>query len=72
MTPEEHDALILAVDHIREIKERHSGCLMPARVDALERKKDRIEAVVALILVLVAAGRIVDLYELMTQLIFHS
>ena len=60
MTPEEHDALILATDHIKEMKEKHRDCNIPNRVCIIERQQDRQWFVMKLILVLVGLGRIVD------------
>ena len=60
MTPEEHDALILATDHIKEMKEKHRDCDIPGRVNMLERQQDRQWFMLKLILALVGLGRLVD------------
>lgn len=69
MTPEEHDALILAVDHIRVMNERHNGCDIPCRVSLLEKKYDRVETVAFLILAMVTLGRLWDAREFISWLI---
>ena len=71
MTPDEHDMLIRVDERINEMHERHLGCKIPERVSNLESKKDRIEAIVAVILVLVSLGRVWDVYEFFRQLVLN-
>ena len=71
MNQEEHDMLIRVDERVLEMVERHKICTIPVRLALLEKKKDRIEAIVALILFLVAIGRVYDSYEVIKQLVFN-
>lgn len=71
MLPDERDMLIRTSERVAAQMLQHKNCNIPNRVRDLEQKKDRIEGMVALILFLVACGRVWDIYEFIRQYIFH-
>ena len=62
MSPEERELLFRIDERVGYAHERHQGCVIPARVQALERKLDRIEGGIALLVILVTLGRFYDYY----------
>jgi hypothetical protein len=62
MTPEEKTLLIRIDERVNAMLEKHSVCSIPQRVNAIERKLDRIEGGVALLILLVALGRFHDYF----------
>jgi hypothetical protein len=62
MTPEERELLFRIDERVGFAHERHQSCVIPAKVSALERKIDRIEGGIALLVILVTLGRFYDYY----------
>jgi hypothetical protein len=71
MNADEREMLIRVDETMKQFSQRHNSCSIPNQVRQLERKNDRVEGMIALILFLVAVGRVWDIYEFIRQYIFH-
>ena len=69
MTPEERQLLYRIDERTLSMHERHGSCLIPSRVATLENHITRIEAGIAILLFLVTAGRLIDLWPIIIH--FH-
>ena len=60
MEKEELEMLIRIDERLNEINNRHLYCDIPKRIAALEQQRWRVEGGIALLIVLVGSGRVID------------